>query len=224
MSPDDEHEHEHQHQIVVGVDEAGRGCLAGPVVAAAVVWDPRLRTEADDPRLPLIQDSKRLTAAQRTRAAAVVRELATAWAVCEVQADEIDRVNILHATIQAMHGALDSVAMKDCIFDIVLVDGDRFKPYMPPPGSRLAAREDGGFIPHTCVVDGDTHILSIAAASILAKTHRDALMRGAAHVAHPQYGFDRHVGYGTPVHLAALREYGACPLHRRSFAPVKRSG
>ncbi len=205
-------------RVEVGVDEAGRGCLAGPVVAAAVVWDPRLQGLEDDPRLASIQDSKLLSAAQRERAAALIREVALDWAVCEVGAADIDRLNILHASHAAMHGALDR--LQRASYDAILVDGDRFPAYLPAPGTPRALQDDG-FVPSACVVEGDRHYLAIAAASVLAKTHRDALMRGPVHEAHPGYGFDRHVGYGTAQHLRALGELGPCEQHRRSFRPVR---
>lgn len=209
----------------VGVDEAGRGSLAGPVVVGAVVWPPALRGPEDDPRLTWIQDSKLLSAAQRARAAEVVRELALAWAVVEVPAQRVDALNILRATMHGMHEALDDLARRGHTFDAVLVDGDRFPPYLPPPGTPLHARareQDVAFVPSACVVDGDRVHLAIAAASVLAKTHRDARMAGPVHAAHPAYGFARHKGYGAPAHLEALRVHGPCPEHRRSFAPVRR--
>lgn len=199
--------------------------MAGPVVIGAVVWPPGLRNLDDDPRLAWIQDSKLLSVAQRERAAEIVREVALGWAVIEVSASRIDALNILRATMHGMHEALDDLARRGHTFDAVLVDGDRFPPYLPPPDTPLHAHAramDVAFLPSACVVDGDRIHLAIAAASVLAKTHRDALMAGAVHAAHPAYGFDRHKGYGAPAHLAALSAHGPCDQHRRSFAPVRR--
>lgn len=238
-------------RLEAGVDEAGRGCLAGPVVAAAVVWDPELRLPPEQARL--IRDSKTLSRAQRDRARELVEEHAVAWSVCGQPAAEIDRVNVLRATYAAMHGALDGLGVE---VDAVLVDGDRFRAYISPATGAFALlgtaesirgrerplfrvfhawlctspdapfdcafpQSAGEMVPHACVVDGDKTFLAIAAASILAKTHRDALMRAPGMAgAHPEYGWDRNVGYGTPEHLDALRRLGPCEHHRMSFAPV----
>ncbi|MFC5301200.1 ribonuclease HII [Azospira restricta] len=180
---------------VAGVDEAGRGPLAGPVVAAAVILDPARPIDGLD-------DSKKLSEAARERLAIEIRDKALAWAVAEASAAEIDRVNILQATFLAMRRALDGLAVTP---QQALIDGNKV-----PPGLSCAGE---------AVVKGDGRIAAIAAASILAKTHRDALMRELA-LAHPEYGFERHMGYPTPAHFAALQAHGPCPAHRRSFAPV----
>lgn len=180
---------------VAGVDEAGRGPLAGPVVVAAVILDPSRPIEGLD-------DSKRLTAAQREALEAQVRERALAWCVVEVEPAEIDALNILKATLEGMRR---SVAGLEPAPGLVLVDGNRL------PSLPCAAR---------CIVGGDALEPSISAASILAKVHRDRLMTDL-HTHYPQYGFDRHKGYPTPEHLERLRRHGPCPAHRRSFAPVR---
>jgi ribonuclease HII len=178
-----------------GVDEAGRGPLAGPVVAAAVMLDPGKPIEG-------LRDSKKLSARARERLADEIRNNAAAWCVAEASVAEIDRLNILHATMLAMQRA---VAGLQRLPDEVWVDGNR----CPEWAWRSQA-----------VVKGDDKVASIAAASILAKTARDHFMC-RLHQEFPAYGFDRHMGYGTAAHLAALKAHGACPHHRRSFAPVK---
>lgn len=180
---------------VAGIDEAGRGPLAGPVVAAAVILDPARPIAG-------LNDSKKLSEAARERLAVEIRDKALAWAVAEASAAEIDRINILQATFLAMRRAAEALAVAPVQAQI---DGNKVPPGLPCPGE--------------AVVKGDGKIAAIAAASILAKTHRDALMRELA-LAHPEYGFERHMGYPTPAHFAALEAHGPCPAHRRSFAPV----
>ncbi len=179
-----------------GVDEAGRGPLAGPVVAAAVMLDP-------DQRIEGLRDSKKLTAAARERLADQIRRHAAAWCVAEASVEEIDRLNILQATLLAMQRAVAGLQMPP---DDVWVDGNR----TPSWAWRSQA-----------VIKGDDKVASIAAASILAKTSRDHFMC-KLHETYPAYGFAKHMGYGTVVHMAALKAHGACPQHRRSFAPVRR--
>ncbi|NJD25505.1 MAG: ribonuclease HII [Betaproteobacteria bacterium] len=180
--------------LVCGVDEAGRGPLAGPVVAAAVILDPaRAITGLDD--------SKKLSEKRRDALAAAIRAQALAWAVAEADVAEIDRLNILQATLLAMQRAVAGLAVRP---ERALVDGNR------------CPRLD---IPVEAVVKGDGKIAAIAAASILAKTVRDAGMR-ALDAAYPQYGFARHMGYPTAAHCRALQEHGPTPAHRRSFGPV----
>lgn len=178
-----------------GVDEAGRGPLAGPVVAAAVMLDPERRIDG-------LRDSKKLSPAARERLAAAICREALAWCVAEASVDEIDRLNILNATLLAMRRAVEGLGHEP---DEVWVDGNRCPEWI----YRCRA-----------VVRGDDTVAAIAAASILAKTHRDAMMR-RLHQDYPQYGFATHQGYGTPAHLAALAAHGACPAHRKTFAPVK---
>lgn len=182
--------------LVCGVDEAGRGPLAGPVVAAAVILDPARP-------IPGLNDSKKLSEKKRAALAPLIRERALAWAVAEASVEEIDRLNILHATMLAMQRAVAALAVRPVS---ALIDGNRCPPLD---------------IPADAVVQGDGKIASIAAASILAKTVRDAGML-ELHERYPQYGFDRHMGYPTAAHCAALAEHGASPVHRRSFGPVAR--
>lgn len=189
------------YRSIAGVDEAGRGPLAGPVVAAAVV----LKREAS---LPGIDDSKKLTARQREKALRLVMENSLAVGIGIIEAPEIDRLNILQATLKAMRLAVCSLNLKP---DLVLVDGNRVPAEMPK-----------GLAPSSVesIVSGDSLSLSIAAASIIAKCFRDSMMH-KYHRSYPGYGFDRHKGYGTKDHLAALVRYGPCAIHRTSFAPIK---
>ena len=178
-----------------GVDEAGRGPLAGPVTAAAVMLDPERPIDG-------LRDSKKLTAAARERLADAIRERAAAWCVAEASVAEIDQLNILQATMLAMQRAVAGLGRAP---DDVMVDGNRCPNW--------AWRSQAG-------VKGDDKIAAIAAASILAKTTRDAFMC-RLHAEYPAYGFAQHMGYGTAAHLNALKAHGACPQHRKSFAPVK---
>lgn len=180
--------------LVCGIDEAGRGPLAGPVVAAAVILDP-------ERPIPGLNDSKKLSEKKRDALAILIRERAIAWAVAEATVDEIDRLNILHATMLAMQRAVAGLAVRPTS---AMVDGNR------------CPKLD---IPAEAVVKGDGKIASIAAASILAKTVRDGGML-ALHEQYPMYGFDRHMGYPTAAHCLALEVHGASPVHRRSFGPV----
>jgi len=181
-------------RLVAGVDEVGRGCLAGPVVAAAVILAP-------DTSIPGLDDSKVLTPSHREQLRKVIVDQALAVSLGAVPAPEIDRLNILQASLKAMREALKGLAIEP---DRVLVDGNRV------PGSRFV---------ESAVVGGDARSISIAAASVVAKVHRDELMVRLDE-AHPGYGFARHKGYGSAEHLMALQELGPCSLHRRSFRPV----
>ncbi|GAB3890589.1 ribonuclease HII [Spirosoma agri] len=178
--------------VEAGLDEVGRGCLAGPVVAAAVIL-PRDYTH------PILNDSKQLTRFQREQLRTDIQRDALAWAVAEVSHEDIDRINILKASFLAMHRAVDVLVVRP---DHLLVDGNRFVPYP--------------MIPHTCIIKGDAHYLSIAAASVLAKTYRDALMEELGRE-FPAYGWAKNVGYPTPIHRAAIREFGPTKYHRMSF-------
>lgn len=181
--------------LIAGLDEAGRGPLAGPVVAAAVILDER--------RIPDgLDDSKKLTAARRERLAEAIRDSALAWAIGLCEVEEIDRINVLQASLLAMRRAFDGLEPRP---ERALVDGNRL-PELPCPAE--------------AVVGGDGRVPCISAASILAKVHRDELMR-TLHRQWPEYGFDRHMGYGTRSHLDALARHGPCPAHRRSFGPVR---
>lgn len=182
--------------IVAGIDEAGRGPLAGPVLCAAVILPP-------DDGLTGLDDSKKLTVARRESLFDAIRDAATGYAIVAVQAEEIDRLNIFQATMQGMARAV--LALPACP-DLALIDGNKVPPGLPCPARAL--------------VGGDALERSIMAASVLAKVSRDRLML-ALHAEYPEYGFDRHKGYPTPAHLAALRRHGACPHHRRSFTPVR---
>ena len=182
--------------LVCGIDEAGRGPLAGTVVAAAVILDP-LRPIAG------LNDSKKLSEKKRDALAVLIRERAVAWFVASASVEEIDRLNILHATMLAMQRAVAGLAVRPLS---ALVDGNRC-PNLD--------------IPCEAIIKGDGKVASIAAASILAKTVRDAEMLGL-HEQYPMYGFDRHMGYPTAAHFKALEEHGASPVHRRSFGPVAR--
>lgn len=181
-----------QGRLEAGCDEAGRGCLAGLVFAAAVILPEDFANE-------MLDDSKKLSERQRDMLRPMIERGALAWAVGVVEAEEIDRINILNASFLAMHRAVGALSVKP---DFLLVDGNRFKPY---PG-----------IPHTCIVKGDGKMMSIAAASILAKTHRDEYMRRIAGE-YPQYGWDVNKGYPTKSHRDAIARYGVSPYHRRSF-------
>lgn len=188
--------------LVCGVDESGRGPLAGPVLAAAVILDPAQPIAGLD-------DSKKLSVRQRATLAEAIRAKALAWAVAAANVEEIDRINILQASLLAMQRAVTGLTAQYPLAPVrVMVDGNRC-PQLPYPVE--------------AIVGGDGKIAAIAAASILAKTVRDAGMR-ELHAVYPQYGFDRHMGYPTALHLAALREHGASPEHRRSFGPVARLG
>lgn len=187
-----------QEKVVeAGCDEAGRGCLAGPVFAAAVIL-------SKDFFHPLLNDSKKLTAARRYALRSYIEAHAVAWSVASVDHEEIDRINILNASFKAMHLALNGLSVSP---QLLLVDGNRFQPY--------------GDIPHRCEVKGDARFASIAAASILAKTYRDEYMEGL-HREFPQYHWDANKGYGTISHRQSIQSYGLSPYHRRSFqcAPV----
>ncbi|MBR1881966.1 MAG: ribonuclease HII [Muribaculaceae bacterium] len=179
-------------RVEAGCDEAGRGCLAGPVTAAAVILPPDFSSD-------LINDSKQLTERQRARLRPIIEQASVAWAVVHVSPQEIDRTNILHASITAMHRAVAALQVRP---EWLLIDGNRFRPY---PG-----------IPHTTIIKGDATVLSIAAASILAKTHRDELMlRLAAEC--PGYGWEQNKGYPTRQHREAIARLGITPHHRRTF-------
>lgn len=190
--------------VEAGCDEAGRGCLCGPVSCAAVILPP-------DFNCPELDDSKKLTAAVRERLRPIIEEQALAWAVVFVGPEEIDQINILNASIMGMHRALDRLELRP---DHILVDGNRFKPYFEPSGLLNAADEKP--VRHTTVVKGDGKYMSIAAASVLAKTHRDEYMRRMAQE-YPGYGWEQNMGYPTPAHKEALRRLGPTPIHRRTF-------
>ena len=185
-------DHYYEGLIEAGCDEAGRGCLAGSVYAAAVILPLGYQNEQ-------LNDSKKLTDHQRKALRTIIERDAVAWAVGIVTAEEIDEINILNASILAMHRALDQLKVRP---EAVIVDGNRFKPY--------------GDLPYTTIVKGDGKYLSIAAASILAKTYRDDYMDQLAEE-YPQYDWKSNKGYPTKKHRAAIKEYGITPYHRKSY-------
>ena len=182
----------YEGMVEAGCDEAGRGCLAGSVYAAAVILPPDYHNE-------LLNDSKQLTEKRRYALREAIQRDAVAWAVGVVTPEEIDNINILNASILAMHRALDQLAVRP---EAVIVDGNRFKPY--------------GGLPYTTIVKGDGKYLSIAAASILAKTYRDDYM-GKLAEEYPQYDWKSNKGYPTKKHRDAIRQFGTTPYHRRTF-------
>lgn len=184
--------HYYKDKVEAGCDEAGRGCLAGSVYAAAVILPPNYKN-------PDLNDSKKLTDKKRKALREQIERDAVAWAVGVVTADEIDKINILNASILAMHRALDQLKVRP---EVVIVDGNRFKPYND--------------LPYTTIVKGDGKYLSIAAASILAKTYRDDYMDALAEE-YPQYDWKSNKGYPTKKHRAAIQQYGITPYHRKSY-------
>lgn len=184
-----------QFSRIAGVDEVGRGCLAGPVVAAAVILDPNRPIKG-------LRDSKKLSAKKRDELAQEIKEKALAWSVAAMGPEVIDKINILQATLEAMKAAVEKLPVEP---DFVQVDGNKL-----PKWKWLSE----------AVVKGDDKVEWISAASIIAKTTRDAYMCKMAEL-YPQYGFEHHVGYGTAEHLKALKAYGPTPIHRKTFAPVR---
>ncbi len=183
----------HPHLTEAGLDEAGRGCYAGPVYAAAVIL-PK------DFHHPLLNDSKKLTEQQRNKLRPIIEKESIAFMVMAVDNAEIDRINILQASFTAMHRCIDKLSV---IPEILLIDGNRFKKYKT--------------IPHHCIIKGDGKYASIAAASILAKTYRDEYMQ-QLHLEFPNYGWNKNKGYGTAVHRDAINALGLCKYHRKSFS------
>ena len=184
-----------QKNLICGVDEAGRGPLAGPVYAAAVILDPAKPIAG-------LNDSKKLSEKARDRLACIIKAEALAWHIASTTVEEIDRLNILQATLLAMTRAVEGLKIQP---EKVLVDGNRCP--------------DWGYV-STAIIEGDARVAEISAASILAKTARDAVMV-ELHERYPQYNFAGHKGYGTAAHLEAIKRHGPCPAHRRSFAPVR---
>ena len=186
----------HKKLIEAGCDEAGRGCLAGPVFAAAVIL-PK------DFHHPLLNDSKQVTESNRYELREVIEKQAIAFAVAEVSSKEIDEINILNASFLAMHKAVAKLSQKP---ESLLIDGNRFKKYHD--------------IPHTCIIKGDAKFASIAAASVLAKTYRDDYMK-QLHEQDPRFGWEKNKGYGTEVHRQAIEKYGVTEHHRHSFQLIQ---
>ena len=192
--------HYYQGKVEAGCDEAGRGCLAGSVYAASVILPEDYQNEE-------LNDSKQLTDKRRKELRKIIERDAVAWAVGVVTPDEIDRINILNASILAMHRALDQLKVRP---EAIIVDGNRFKPY------HTVVNGSAVDIPYTTIVKGDGKYLSIAAASILAKTYRDDYMDQLA-LEYPQYDWKQNKGYPTKKHREAVREYGITPFHRKTF-------
>ncbi len=182
-------------EMVAGVDEAGRGCLAGPVVAAAVILPRGIN-------LPGVTDSKLLTPEERKELEPRIRKEAVAFSIAKVEAEEIDRINILQATFKAMSKAVEALSVRP---NILLIDGNKTIPHP---------------LPQKALVNGDQRSLTIGAASILAKVFRDTLME-EYHNIYPEYNFARHKGYATMEHRSALKKYGSCPIHRKTFKGVR---
>lgn len=181
-----------EYYIEAGCDEVGRGCLCGPVVAAAVVLDDNFEQN-------LVNDSKKLNFKTRLELNDYIKNNVKDYAIAELSPEFIDQHNILNASIHAMHNALDKLTIKP---ELILVDGNKFHPY--------------NYIPHQCIIKGDSKILSIAAASILAKNYRDQLMI-QLHEEFPEYGWNKNMGYATKVHIEALKKFGPTKYHRQSF-------
>lgn len=194
--------HYYDDKIEAGCDEAGRGCLAGSVYAAAVILPPNYENAE-------LNDSKQLTDKKRHQLREVIERDAVAWAVGVVTPQEIDKINILNASFLAMHRALDQLKVRP---EAIIVDGNRFRPYM----DSTCGDEKAKPLPHTCIVKGDGKYLSIAAASILAKTYRDDYMDQLAEQ-YPQYDWKSNKGYPTKKHRAAIKEHGTTPYHRMSY-------
>jgi ribonuclease HII len=181
-----------ENYVEAGCDEVGRGCLCGPVVAAAVVLDDNFEQN-------LVNDSKKLNFKTRLELDDYIKNNVKDYAIAELSPEFIDQHNILNASIHAMHNALDKLTIRP---ELILVDGNKFHPY--------------NFIPHQCIIKGDSKILSIAAASIIAKNYRDQLMI-RLHEEFPEYGWNKNMGYATKVHIEALKKYGPTKYHRQSF-------
>ena len=181
-----------ENYIEAGCDEVGRGCLCGPVVAAAVILDDNFEQN-------LVNDSKKLNLKTRLELNDYIKNNVKDYAIAELSPEFIDQHNILNASIHAMHNALDKLTIRP---ELILVDGNKFHPY--------------NYIPHQCIIKGDSKILSIAAASILAKNYRDQLMI-QLHEEFPEYGWNKNMGYATKVHIEALKKFGPTKYHRQSF-------
>lgn len=190
--------HYYEGLVEAGCDEAGRGCLAGSVYAAAVILPPDYQNDA-------LNDSKQLSEKKRYALREQIERDAVAWAVGVVTPEEIDKINILNASFLAMHRAIDQLKVRP---EALIIDGNRFNPYKPEGSAKP--------LPHTCIIKGDGKYLAIAAASILAKTYRDDYMNGLA-AEYPQYDWLSNKGYPTKKHRQAIKEYGVSPYHRMSY-------
>lgn len=201
------------NETQAGVDEVGRGCFMGPVVACAVVWDTQFlidESQKNNSELLKIKDSKKLSEKQRESTASFITTHCKAYAIEAVDAKEIDETNILRATYTAMHRCVDKILQKTSV-DRLLVDGNRFDPYRD--------------IKHECVIDGDNHFLNIASASILAKVYRDTYVKELC-IAHPEYeeryNWSNNKGYGTKKHIEGIKTWGLTPYHRKTFGICKK--
>jgi len=192
-----------ESKSIVGLDEVGRGCLAGPVYAAAVILDLKQLFKLEESRLNLIRDSKKLSAKQRELSSSIIKDIACSYAVASTSARDIEEYGIVESCFMAMRKALKKLASP---FDKVYVDGNKLI-------SKISFSQEA-------IVKGDNLLYTISAASILAKQSRDKFMEKQASI-YPQYAFKDNVGYGTKIHLEALKQHGACSLHRRNFAPIK---
>lgn len=197
--------------IIAGVDEVGRGCLYGPVVAAAVVMPPV--SELTDDTWKQIKDSKKVTPKKRKLLDSYIRNVATTYGIGVATVEEIDEVNILQATMRAMHRAIEQAHQKVNI-DKLHIDGTYFVPYQPQGATKV--------LPYTCIVGGDANDIAISAASIIAKEYRDTLIANLVneHPSHEVYGLKTNMGYGTAKHIQALHSHGVTSFHRKTFAPI----
>tara|TARA_B100001094_G_scaffold332585_1_gene405310 strand:+ start:369 stop:1040 length:672 start_codon:yes stop_codon:yes gene_type:complete len=202
-------QYDNENDIEVGLDEAGRGCLFGPVCIAGVIW-----TKEDPDKSIIIKDSKKCTEKHRLKCFDYIQENAISYSIQLIDNDEIDTKNILQCTIEGMHQCLDEISVRNSI-DTILVDGNNFKIYY--------CRQTDSFIDHKCIIKGDNYYKSIAAASILAKTYRDnyiiELVKNNPEL--KKYGIEKNKGYGTKQHMEAIKNYGITKWHRKSFEPCK---
>lgn len=200
--------------IEVCIDEAGRGCLMGDVCAAAVIMP--FEYDEDDTMIKMIKDSKKISEKKRDVLADYIKRTAIAYGIGLASAEEIDKMNILKATHVAMHRAIDKITVK---YDKILIDGSNFNPYINKNGN-----EDEIWVDHECIVNGDNEYIGIAAASILAKTYRDNLIRDMCKndpTLDEKYGFFKNKGYGTKKHMEGIKKYGVIDIHRKTFGPCK---
>jgi len=197
---------EYPYEIQIGVDEAGRGSLIGPVFVGVVIWN----NDLNDNLIENIKDSKKLTVNKRDELRRYIEKNALAWSVDFCDHTVVDDINILNATYKAMHKALNNVYKNNIKFDRILVDGNKFKPFMKP---------EGGFVTHTCIIGGDNKYVQIAAASILAKTHHDEYIQNMCKIDNSlvKYGLLKNQGYGTKEHRKAIKVFGLTKYHRKTF-------
>jgi ribonuclease HII len=209
---------EFENEILAGCDEVARGSSVSCVCASCVIWDKNYtpETKDDEKLLNMIKDSKKLSEKNRERLAEFIKKHAVAYGIGIVSNQEIDKINILQATFKAMHLALDQIKMP---YDRIVVDGDKFKPYIRKNSNGDEDDDDLCFVPHKCIPKGDNSLLQIAAASILAKVHRDKIITDLHH-SDPRlqvYHWDKNKGYLTKQHIEAIKQYGMCEHHRKTF-------